>query len=160
MSHGYTKRPQENNALVPLEKDKVEDALLTEWGLGRIDGSTAEKIRCISRILCAKFGKDNSGMVPQGIDIPRLKRVIDYQLDARGGQVNPKDDFAGFINDIMACIKFSQQPPKERKVSLEEEGIHSMEEFQRKYFPNLVGKECPYCGNKKINATEERKGEE
>lgn len=28
------------------------------------------------------------------------------------------------------------------------EGIRSMEEFQRKYFPNLVGKECPYCSSK------------
>lgn len=26
------------------------------------------------------------------------------------------------------------------------EGIRSMEEFQRKYFHNVVGKECPYCG--------------
>ena len=27
-----------------------------------------------------------------------------------------------------------------------EERIHSMEEFQKKYFPDFVGKECPYCG--------------
>ena len=26
--------------------------------------------------------------------------------------------------------------------------IHSMEQFQRKYFPKSVGKECPYCGKK------------
>jgi len=29
-----------------------------------------------------------------------------------------------------------------------EESIKSMEEFQIRYFPKLVGKECPYCGNK------------
>ena len=26
--------------------------------------------------------------------------------------------------------------------------IHSMEQFQQKYFPNQVGVDCPYCGRK------------
>jgi len=35
------------------------------------------------------------------------------------------------------------------------EGIRSMEEFQQKYFPDSVGKQCPYCRRKTEQARKE-----
>lgn len=37
-------------------------------------------------------------------------------------------------------------------IRVENEGIRSMEEYQRRYYPGDVGKLCPYCG-KKLNET-------
>lgn len=36
----------------------------------------------------------------------RLRKIIKFQLEGRGGKINPKDDFAGFINDIKSCLRF------------------------------------------------------
>ena len=33
-------------------------------------------------------------------------------------------------------------------MSKDKDSIKSMEEYQRKYFPNSVGVKCPYCGEK------------
>jgi len=39
--------------------------------------------------------------------------------------------------------------------------ISSMEEFQKKYLPMLVGKVCPYCGltNEEIEEVKKRRSE-
>ena len=34
--------------------------------------------------------------------IEELRGIIKYQIEGRGGKINPKDDFVGFINDILA----------------------------------------------------------
>jgi hypothetical protein len=33
-----------------------------------------------------------------------------------------------------------------KKTGKRDTPIKSMEEFQKKYLPSLVGKKCPYCG--------------
>jgi len=35
----------------------------------------------------------------------RLRKIIRFQIEGRGGKVNPKDDFKGFIEDIKSCIR-------------------------------------------------------
>lgn len=37
--------------------------------------------------------------------VEKLKSVIKYQIEARGGQINPKDDFNGFCNDILEIFQ-------------------------------------------------------
>jgi len=34
--------------------------------------------------------------------IEELRGIIKYQIEERGGKINPKDDFIGFINDILS----------------------------------------------------------
>jgi len=46
------------------------------------------------------------------------------------------------------CGKKTRKPRKLRIRKPKPETIKSMEEFQKRYFPNKVGKECPYCGHK------------
>ena len=53
--------------------DEINELAKVLW---KITGG-ADRCTSAAEEICAKFGKDNSGMVPQGIDIPRLKRVID-----------------------------------------------------------------------------------
>ena len=71
------------------------------------------------RWVCAKFGKDNSGMV---LDKKEIRRTINEiqvpYADSQTGRIA----LTIYIDLIVEAIysKFSQQPPKERKVSLEE----------------------------------------
>ena len=92
----------------------------------------------------AKFGKDNSGMVP-----------------------NPNQDYDNGFGHSGPCqpncqcdiMKFSQQPPKERKVSLEEiKIIKSVLDYynltEDGFYTDVISEEIA----KRLNATEERKG--
>lgn len=36
-----------------------------------------------------------------------------------------------------------------------DKNIYSMEEYQQKYFPTRIGKDCPYCGKKITSQTQE-----
>ena len=44
--------------------------------------------------------------------IEELRKILKYQIEESGGKINPKDDFVGFINDIL--------------------------KWKRKYFPRVV----------------------
>jgi hypothetical protein len=35
----------------------------------------------------------------------RLREIIQYQIEAYGGKINPKDDFSGFIFDILQLFR-------------------------------------------------------
>lgn len=41
------------------------------------------------------------------LDERKLKIIIKYQIEARKGEINPKDDFNGFIYDIKNCLTYS-----------------------------------------------------
>ena len=69
LHEGYTKRPQDNNALEPLDADSVMHFLYSQQ-VKRGDYLKHE-LKNVAIELCSKFGKDNSGMVPnpnQGYD--------------------------------------------------------------------------------------------
>ena len=57
---GFTKRPQDNNALVPLDFQVIFDMLFdrTQYSV--------DSCKDIAEEICAKFGKDNSGMDDTG----------------------------------------------------------------------------------------------
>ena len=104
-----------------------------------------------ARELCAKFGKDNSGMVP--LDVYTVENVIQESLGRK---------YLSKHIRIMAeaiCKTFgAQQPPKERKVSLEEiDSLVEQFENEGKYGRNFCKREnkprspnsigcCDYCG--------------
>ena len=94
-----TKRHQDNN-LVPLDEiecgDKIMKVIMNNWDGGAVN--PAELYGKIMREI-SKFGKDNSG-------ITCCSCPIDMPCDC------------GYDHDLSK--KFSQQPPKERKVSLEQ----------------------------------------
>ena len=110
---GFTKRPQDNNALVPLDFQVIFDMLFdrTQYSV--------DSCKDIAEEICAKFGKDNSGMV---LDKKEIRRTINEiqvpYADSQTGRIA----LTIYIDLIVEAIysKFSQQPPKERKVSLEE----------------------------------------
>jgi hypothetical protein len=115
----YTKRPQDNNALVPLDFQVIFDMLFdrTQYSV--------DSCKDIAEEICAKFGKDNSGMVPDEKELSLLfdmlkTHKVNYLpelLTQPTGIIGIDQAFSTFK---IWLSKFSQQPPKERKVSLEE----------------------------------------
>ena len=104
---------KDNNALVPLDFQVIFDMLFdrTQYSV--------DSCKDIAEEICAKFGKDNSGMV---LDKKEIRRTINEiqvpYADSQTGRIA----LTIYIDLIVEAIysKFSQQPPKERKVSLEE----------------------------------------
>ena len=119
ISAGY-KRPQDNNTeLIPLDEKK-----LLVYLLGITPRSVPldrEEIESLAKRICAKFGKDNSGMVNPQEDIipsclckvPEINHCDERKIN--GSKCVKCGGIIRFPNPII-----SQQPPKERKVSLEE----------------------------------------
>ena len=54
-------RPQDNNALVPLDKDQMYMAVIDELKKHHFTDFDAFQMDCTLNTICAKFGKDNSG---------------------------------------------------------------------------------------------------
>ena len=108
IAKGYTKRPQDNNALVPLDRRAFCDYHMPDCD-GRQGGDNCS---CGLWDVIAKFGKDNSGM------------------DDTGEPKEPVHDCGCGMGESCHALK------KERKVSLEEidkaikfreiDGNHSM----------------------------------
>lgn len=50
------------------------------------------------------------------------------------------------INSVV--VEYKKEPNRNARliIKLITGNINSMEQFQKKYFPNSVGKKCPYCG--------------
>ena len=147
---GFTKRPQDNN-LVPLDEiecgDKIMKVIMNNWDGGAVN--PAELYGKIMREI-SKFGKDNSGMVAN--EEFRLDRVEVFGGLAGKGMKH--------MYTLRPTRYENEQPPKERKVSLEEiVNIFPME--WPKYKCVIIAKRiyCLIYGNDSINATEERKGE-
>lgn len=114
-------------ALTEMEKQSLNDRNVK---LEKYLGEAAE-------MFCSKFG--SSG---KPLDKEELTRAAKSYCDQWYKDEQEHDEKLGSIYGfIMERIlpKFS---------TAEVSGIRSMEEFQAKYFPNLVGKECPYCGIK------------
>ena len=179
--NAYTKRPQDNNIeiiagicpeckqelfrdnnLVPLPSE----AELAAASLPFFRPIAGDKIVLDAyefiRFIHAKFGKDNSGM-----DLKQLETLL-RKSNVYGFDSNCEFKKAEVLRNQLANLilsKLSQQPPKERKVSLEE-----IEEVLRS---NGEIKHIPVSGDlvfgylkpiaqailSLINATEERKGE-
>ena len=98
------------------------------------------------------FGKDNSGMVAIS------KKAITDSLGYPTNRVLTDKELS-LINYI--CENFSQQPPKERKVSLEE--IKKVVRQQMDIYNSDYDNKCKQISQailSLLNATEERKGEE
>ena len=141
---GFTKRPQDN-ALVPLDRDKLAKILAQHRG-GHSGFPPASWDYDLADVICAKFGKDNSGM-----------RNLDYDLImSYSHEYGDRKDFIRFI-----CNNFSQQPPKERKVSLEEiqNVIYHENRKQTKYLSTIDIHNIAEVVLSLLNATEERKTE-
>ena len=139
----YTKRPQ-NNALVPLDRDKLAKILAQHRG-GHSGFPPASWDYDLADVICAKFGKDNSGMVPR-------KEYLMCSTHQVGIMPNR---LCGYCE----LERLSQQPPKERKVSLEEiKIIKSVLDYynltEDGFYTDVISEEIA----KRLNATEERKG--
>jgi hypothetical protein len=166
-------RPQANNALVPLDFQVIFDMLFdrTQYSV--------DSCKDIAEEICAKFGKDNSGMVP--INRYEFITICSKYLG------NP----AGWPKHIHDCFDeildtFSQQPPKEpvydcgcgmgesclaikkeRKVSLEEmakilyESINPLSNYEKNATQRNKGfyMATAQVILTRLNATEERKGD-
>ena len=134
IKEGYSKRPQDINALVPLDFNEVEkmfyDVELKDLKGDEVNLWWEVRARYHKKLkqICAKFGKDNSGMVNGSLfplaDIQRkcniglstALKVRDY-LYERFSQQPPKEpvhDCGCGMGESCLAIK------KERKVSLEE----------------------------------------
>jgi len=50
------------------------------------------------------------------IDVSKLREIIKYQVEGRGGKINPKDDFIGFIEDIKSCLTLPKEELDKEKV--------------------------------------------
>ena len=121
---------KDNNALVPLDEEEVANALVDAHGILNKHLLKKEYYLPYAKTICAKFGKDNSEFGHSGD-----KTVSSY----------PEDN---------------QQPPKERKVSLEEIDLRVL----LSNYDGSYHRDSDYIrGLSKailslINATEERKG--
>jgi hypothetical protein len=137
----WNKRPQENN-LVPLDEEEVANALVDAHGILNKHLLKKEYYLPYAKTICAKFGKDNNGIVSQD---PLWEYCI-HQDDCVAGQCRagrptkdggyeslygygsnekwyPREEYPECtcgLDRLMKERQFSPQPPKERKVSLEE----------------------------------------
>ena len=123
------RKRNQDNALVPLEWK----AMLTELLNAKADDYTEfgeVDFKKLCKFLCAKFGKDNSGMVPRAglLTEDKADQVARDIYDLIHLTVKPPSgkEFGAYIEcrgiakALIDKYGFSQQPPKERKVSLEE----------------------------------------
>lgn len=90
---------QESQGLVPLDESNFPI-----MAIQRICNVGLSKAMEVRDLICSKFGTPPSGNKVSVGEIEKLKSIIKYQIDARGGRINPKDDFNGFINDIYGVL--------------------------------------------------------
>ena len=119
---GFTKRPQDNN-LVPLDRDKLAKILAQHRG-GHSGFPPASWDYDLADVICAKFGKDNSGMVPRAglLTEDKADQVARDIYDLIHLTVKPPSgkEFGAYIEcrgiakALIDKYGFSQQPPKER----------------------------------------------
>ena len=122
----HTKRPQENNAIATSDYLKLREVVNSiVWLYNQL--GAIEKAALSQEIIDAiydKFGKDNSGMVPDEkelfllFDMLKMHKVnyLPELLTQPTGIIGIDQAFSTFK---IWLSKLSQQPPKERKVSLE-----------------------------------------
>ena len=170
MVKAWNTRPQDNNALVPLDEDivglflyriisdKIGLELLKEyWTAKHIQTETKLNASKYAKMLCAKFGKDNSGMVSLEL-IKELELLKSYFEDRMEVVLHRNDIKWKAIDDFLIS---AQQPPKERKVSLEDiqNVIYFENRKQSKYLSMIDIHNIAEAILSLLNATEERKGE-
>ena len=172
---GYSKRHQDNNALVPLDEEEVANALVDAHGILNKHLLKKEYYLPYAKTICAKFGKDNSGMVLDEkelsllFDMLKMHKVnyLPELLTQPTGIIGIDQAFSTFK---IWLSKLSQQPPKERKVSLEEikDALFYVATNAKqkagsiKTHVNIEGDLLEISARilSLLNATEERKGEE
>lgn len=89
-----------NAVLVDHNEQPIDPGLLIGWFANAIMFGYDEGIKKNTR------PKD---LVP-AVSENRLRKIIKFQVEGRGGKVNPKDDFKGFIDDVKSCIHFGTNP--------------------------------------------------
>jgi hypothetical protein len=147
---GFTKRPQDNN-LMPLDVKKLSVLLCAHRG-GHPGFPTTSWDNELAELICSKFGKDNSGMVPR-------KEYLMCSTHQVGIMPNR---LCGYCE----LERLSQQPQKERKVSLEE--LVELIKYELKVYNNdkddsykIMTTTIEHISQailSLLNATEERKG--
>ena len=103
----------DNNTLVPLDVEKLALAI-GEYEIYTTTDNWKPSPRDKAKMICAKFGKDNSGMVP--IKIENMREIIfnPGEILKVPKNIQELNDFMDFIFERI-CLKYGQHPPKERK---------------------------------------------
>ena len=96
MIKAWNKRPQENNALVPLDEKElfkvvisqipIDHSRLSHTSIDFLERKREEHAKLICSLICSKFGKDNNEFGHSGD-----KTVSSYPED-NSGMVNPQED--------------------------------------------------------------------
>lgn len=104
VDNGYSLK-SDKPPLSALDEEKLKDILKEHLTLLYETYEQCERdYNSCAKAICSKFGTPPSGNKVSVGEIEKLKSIIKYQIDARGGRINPKDDFNGFINDIYGVL--------------------------------------------------------
>ena len=169
---GYTKRPQDNNALVPLDgialANFIHKVELLDYSRSKSNprkwNVTSKQALMISKEICAKLGKDNNQC--ETIAGSSFKFLSNKEEDIYtfedGKPIGKDNNEFGHSGDITVSSypEDNQQPPKERKVSLEEIKEAILIEFTLPSNKSVVSwlDRSALAILSLLNATEERKG--
>ena len=92
----------EGRLVEPMSREEIVSKLMVIDKYIGVSSFPKENYEIIADALSGKIS------APILIDKNKLQEVIKYQIEGRGGKINPKDNFQGFILDIEGCI-FAQR---------------------------------------------------